>query len=392
MLKKSLVVNGMNKTLIVEPEATLADVLRKQMFLTGTKVSCNEGHCGACSVILDGKLVRSCIVKMKKVPDGATITTVEGVGTPQSLHPIQKALVLHGAAQCGFCMPGFVVSSKALLDKNPKPTREDVRSWFQKNLNVCRCNGYKPTVDAVMDAAAVLRGDQPAETLEFKLPEDGRIWGTKYPRPSAIAKVTGTAEYGADLGLHLPANTLQLALVQAKVSHANILSIDTSAAEKMPGVVKVVTHLDVKGKNRINGFVTFPTNKCDGWDRPILCDSKVFQYGDSIAIVCADTKEQALAAAEMVKVEYEELPAYMSAPAAMADDAIEIHPGTPNVYFEQGIVKGEETQPILASAAHVVVGSYYTQRQPHLTIEADMGFAYYDEEGRLTIHSRLCLL
>ncbi len=388
MLKKSLVVNGMNKTLIVEPEATLADVLRKQMFLTGTKVSCNEGHCGACSVILDGKLVRSCIVKMKKVPDGATITTVEGVGTPQSLHPIQKALVLHGAAQCGFCMPGFVVSSKALLDKNPKPTREDVRSWFQKNLNVCRCNGYKPTVDAVMDAAAVLRGDQPAETLEFKLPEDGRIWGTKYPRPSAIAKVTGTAEYGADLGLHLPANTLQLALVQAKVSHANILSIDTSAAEKMPGVVKVVTHLDVKGKNRINGFVTFPTNKCDGWDRPILCDSKVFQYGDSIAIVCADTKEQALAAAEMVKVEYEELPAYMSAPAAMADDAIEIHPGTPNVYFEQGIVKGEETQPILASAAHVVVGSYYPQRQPHLTIEADMGFAYYDEEGRLTIHSK----
>jgi len=199
MLKKSLIVNGINKSLVVDPESTLADVLRKQLSLTGTKVTCDDGHCGVCSVILDGKLVRSCIVKMKKVEDGATVTTVEGIGTPQKLHAIQKALVLHGAAQCGFCMPGFVVSAKALLDSNPSPTREDVRNWFQKGLNACRCNGYKPTVDAVMDAAAVLRGEKPMESLEYKLPEDGRIWGGKYPRPSAVAKVTGTAEYGADL-------------------------------------------------------------------------------------------------------------------------------------------------------------------------------------------------
>lgn len=388
MLKKSLVINGNNKSLIVDPESTLADVLRNQLLLTGTKVSCNEGHCGACSVILDSKLVRSCIVKMKKVPEGACVTTVEGIGTPQNLHPIQKAMVLHGAAQCGFCIPGFVVSSKVLLEHNPSPTREDVRTWFHKNLNACRCTGYKPIVDAVMDAAAVMRGDQPIESLDYQLPKDGRIWGGNYPRPSAVAKVTGTAEYGADLGLQMPPGTLQLALVQAKISHANILSIDTTEAEKMPGVAKVVTYKDVKGKNRINGLVTFPTNKCDGWDRPILCDSKVFQYGDAIAIVCADTKEQALAGVDKVKVEFEELPAYMSAPAAMADDAIEIHPGTPNVYFEQGVVKGAETKPIMDSAAYVVESNYYTQRQPHLTIESDMGFAYYDEDGRLTIQSK----
>ncbi len=220
-----------------------------------------------------------------------------------------------------------------------------------------------------MDAAAVIRGDQPADSLDYKLPADGRIYGGKYPRPSAVAKVTGTADYGADLGLKMPPDTLQLALVQAKVSHANILGIDTSEAEKMPGVFKVVTHKDVKGNNRINGLVTFPTNKCDGWDRPILCDTKVFQYGDAIAIVCADTKEQALAAAEKVKVDLEELPAYMSAPAAMADDAIEIHPGTPNVYYTQGVVKGPDTKPLLEGAAQVLEQSYYTQRQPHLTIE-----------------------
>ena len=388
MQKKSLVINGQIKTVIVNPESKLSDVLRKQLFLTGTKVSCDDGICGACSVILDGKLVRSCIIKMKRVPDGARITTVEGIGTPELLHPIQKALILYGAPQCGFCMPGFVVSIKALLDQNPSPTREDVRNWFQKNLNACRCTGYKPIVDAVMDAAAVLRGDQSPDTLEFHLPPDGRIWGAKYPRPSSVAKVTGTAQYGADLGLQMPAGTLQLALVQAEVSHANILGIDTSEAEKMPGVAKVVTYKDIKGRNRINGLVTFPTNKCDGWDRPILCDSKVFQYGDAIAIVCADTKEQALAAAKKVKVDLEELPAYLNAPAAMAEDAIEIHPGTPNIYFEQGVVKGEDTKPIMESAAYVVENNYYTQRQPHLTLESDIGFAYYDEEGRLTIHSK----
>jgi len=172
------------------------------------------------------------------------------------------------------------------------------------------------------------------------------------------------------------------------VSHAKILSIDTTEAEKMPGVFKVVTHKDVKGKNRITGLITFPTNKGDGWDRPILCDEKIFQYGDAIAIVCADTEEQAKAAAKAVKVEIEQLPEYMSAPAAMAEDAIEIHPGTPNVYYIQKIAKGAETAPIFDKADVVVEGSYYTSRQPHLPIEPDCGFAYIDDEGKLIIHSK----
>ncbi len=388
MQKKVLNVNGQPKTVIVDPEAMLVDVIRNQMHLTGTKVSCRDGHCGACSVIVDGKLTLACIMPLKKVPDGAQIITVEGIGTPDNLHPIQMALIVHGAPQCGFCIPGIVVSTKVLLDQNPSPTREQVRSWLTQHHNACRCNGYKPIVDAVMDAAKVLRGEMPEESLEFKMPPDGKIWGSRYPRPTAVAKVTGMLDYGQDLGLKLPPNALHLALVQAKVSHANILSIDTSEAEEMPGVVKIVTHKDVKGKNRITGLTTFPTNKGDGWDRPILCDSKVFQYGDAIAIVCADTPAQAKAAAEKVKVELEVLPAYMSAPAAMAEDAIEIHPGTPNVYYEQQIAKGQDTQPLMESAAHVVEGEFYLQRQPHLTIESDMGFAYYDEEERLTIHTK----
>ncbi len=386
--RKSLTVNGVRRVLVVDPQISLADVLRGQLGLTGTKVGCGTGQCGSCDVIVDGKIIKSCHTPMSKIADEAKITTVEGVGTPEKLHPLQVALMVHGAPQCGFCIPGFVVSGKALLDQNANPTRQEVRSWFQHNNNICRCNGYKPIVDGVMDAARVLRGEMTMADLEYKLPADGMVWGGTMPRPSAVAKVTGTADYGADLGLKMPPDTLRLALVQARVSHANILGIDTSEAEKMPGVYKVVTHRDVKGKNRITGLITFPTNKGDGWDRPILCDTKVFQYGDALAIVCADTEANARAAAEKVKVDLEILPAYMSAPAAMADDAIEIHPGTPNVYFEQKIAKGDDTASIMARAAYTVEGDYYLQRQPHMTIEPDTGLAYFDEEGRLTIHSK----
>jgi aldehyde oxidoreductase len=388
MIKRNITLNGVNKILVADPEASLADVVRSQLGLTGTKVGCGSGQCGSCSVIMDGKLVKSCITKMKKVQDGAGIVTIEGIGTPDNLHALQLSWTVHGGAQCGFCAPGFIVSAKALLDENASPTREQVRDWFQKNRNACRCTGYRPLVDAVMDAAKVVRGEMTAAELAYKLPADGRIWGTAYPRPSAVAKVTGTIDYGADIICKMPPGTLQLALVQSKVSHAKIVSIDTSEAEKMPGVEKVVTHKEVKGKNRITGLITFPTNKGDGWDRPILCDEKVFQFGDAIAIVCADTEANARAAAEKVKVTLEELPAYMSAPAAMADDAIEIHPGTPNIYYEQKRAKGQDTKSLMESAAYVVEGDYYLQRQPHLTMEPDVGFAYFDEEGRLTIHSK----
>ena len=242
MNKKVLIVNGIERTLIVDQEALLSDVLRKQLHLTGTKVGCGTGQCGACNVIVDGKLVRSCVVRMKRVENRAQITTIEGIGTALNLHPLQQAFISHGALQCGFCTPGFIVSAKALLDANASPTREEVRDWFQKNRNACRCTGYVMIVDAVMDAAKVLRSEMPASNLEYKMPADGKVYGTCYPRPTSVAKVTGTWDFGEDMGLQLPEGTLQCALVQPEVSHAIIKGIDTSEAEKMPGVFKVVTH------------------------------------------------------------------------------------------------------------------------------------------------------
>ena len=389
MVEKNLVVNGMNRRLLVNPEDSLADVLRKQLSLTSVKVGCGAGQCGACNVILNGKLVRTCITKMKRVEDGSSVTTLEGIGTPEHLHPLQQAWIYHGGAQCGFCTPGFIVSAKALLDVNPNPSREEVRDWFQDHRNACRCTGYKPLVDAVMDAAAVMRGDKSVDDIIYKEPADGSVWGTRRPRPSTVARVTGTALYGDDMADKLPEGTLHLALTHAKVSHANIKGIDTSEAEAMPGVYRVLTYKDVKGNNRISGLITFPTNKGDGNDRPILCDKKVFQYGDALAIVCADTECHARAAAEKVKVDLEELPAYMSAPEAMAPDAIEIHPGTPNVYYDQLLEKGPDTAPIFARGDVVVAeDDFYTSRQPHVPIEPDVGYAYVNEEGKLVIHSK----
>jgi aldehyde oxidoreductase len=388
MIRKVLNVNGVEKVVIVEAGATLAEVLRENLFLTGTKVGCGKGECGACSVIMNGKVIRSCITRMKQVPEGAAITTIEGIGTAQNLHALQIAWIVHNGAQCGFCTPGFIVSAKALLDENTKPSREEVRDWFQMHHNACRCTGYRPCVDAVMDAARVVRGELKLDDLAFKIPSDGKIWGTKHPRPTAVARVTGTLDYGADMGLKLPGRPLYLALAQAEVSHGKILSIDTSEAEKMPGVFKVLTHKDVKGNNRILGIVNMPTNKGNGLDRPILAEDKIFQYGDAVAIVCADTEAEARAAAKKVKIQIEKLPAYMSAPAAMAPDAIEIHPGTPNVYFTIKNIKGEDTKPIMASAPYVLEDSFYVQRQPHMPIEPDVGLAYMNDDGVLTIYSK----
>ena len=388
MIKKILNVNGIERTVVTDSDASLANVIRENLFLTGTKVGCGRGECGACSVIVDGRVVRSCTLRIKNVPDHAAITTIEGVGTPLKLHALQLAWIAHNGAQCGFCSPGFIVSAKALLDENQAPSRDEVRRWFQKHHNACRCTGYKPIVDAVMDAARVIRGALKAEDLVFKMPQDGRIWGTRHPRPTAHARATGTLDYGADLGLKLPREALHLALAQARASHAEILSIDASEAEKMPGVFRVLTHKDLNGHNRIVGPVISPYNKSDGMDRPILCDHKVFQYGDAIAIVCADTEAHARAAAAKVRVELRELPAYMSAAAAMAPDALEIHPGVPNVYCTMKNIKGEDTKAIMASAPYVVEDEFYTQRQPHMPIEPDVGLAHMRDDGVLVIYSK----
>lgn len=143
-------INGQEMEFLCEPRQSLLEVLRDELQLTGAKEGCNNGNCGACNVILDGVLVNSCLVLAVEA-NGAAITTVEGLAGPSQLHPLQQKFLEHAALQCGICTPGFLISAKALLDKNPDPTEHDVRLWLAGNL--CRCTGYDKIVRAVLDAA-----------------------------------------------------------------------------------------------------------------------------------------------------------------------------------------------------------------------------------------------
>lgn len=352
--KKSLVLNGVGKAVICRLSVdSLADVVRR-LGLTGTKVGCGSGQCGSCSVILNGKLVRSCVVKMRDVPDGSVVETIEGVGSAENLHPIQQAFVTYGAVQCGFCSPGFIMSAKALLAENPSPTRGEVRRWFTKNLNICRCTGYIPIVDAVMAAAEVMRGERSVDDIVFRMPEDGRIYGTAHPKPQALPRVLGADDYGDDVGMKMPPGSLHLAVVMPRKHHARIVGLDCSEAMKMPGVMKVLTADDVKGTNRLLAAQGNVRKYADGRERPVICDKKICRYGDVVAVVAAASREQARAAAARVKVHCEELAPYLNYMEAVAPGSDEIHPGTPNLYLEQPVLKGQDPREIFEiGRAHV---------------------------------------
>jgi carbon-monoxide dehydrogenase small subunit len=144
-------INGQDTDFLCEPRTSLLEALRDELRLTGTKEGCNNGNCGACNVLLDGRLVNSCLVMAAEV-EGRALTTVEGLATPQGLHPLQQMFLENAALQCGICTPGFLVAAKALLDQNPRPTEQQVRHYLAGNL--CRCTGYDKIVRAVLDAAS----------------------------------------------------------------------------------------------------------------------------------------------------------------------------------------------------------------------------------------------
>lgn len=336
--KMMLNINGVDRMFMCDPENDkLSDVLRR-IGLTGVKVGCGTGVCGSCSIILNGQVIRSCTKKISQVEEYSKITTIEGIGTPQHLHPLQVAWMNCGAVQCGFCVPGFIVSAYALLEQNPDPTREEVRDWFQKTRNVCRCTGYKQIVDAVMAAAKVMRGECSIEDIKFHNPEDGNYYGKPVVRQDALGKVCGLTDYGDDQALKMPQGVLYAAIVQPKVTHhAKILAIHTEEAEKMPGVVKVITAKDLiaaggtnimaEGQFHERSTVMTPSRK-------VLQDEKIYRYGDVIAMVVAHTHRQARAAAAKVTMEYEQLPEYLTYLDAVMPDAIRIHEDTPNIFCE----------------------------------------------------------
>ena len=364
MKKVNITINGISKQFVVEPDRVLIDLLRNDLHLTGAKQSCDrKGQCGACTVIVNGKATRSCLTKVADL-EGAEVITVEGLGTPENPHLIQEAYVLSGAVQCGYCTPGMIMATKALLDQNPDPDREEIKKALSRNL--CRCTGYRKIIDAVKLAGRFLRGETSPDQVR-PTPGSGMMH-VSHPRPSAMIKACGLAEFSADIDIQ---GAAEIAVVRSTEPHARIKSIDTSAAEKMPGVFGTMTAKDIKGTNRLKFIFN---------DQPVLCDEKVRCLGDPIAIVAAETLGQAQAAAAAVKVDYEPLPVMMTPAEAMADGAVRVHEEYPNLCYQQPQIKGDAKKAFAGSAA-VVEAEFSTQLNHQAPLEPEACVAYLEGEG-----------
>jgi aldehyde oxidoreductase len=379
----TLKINGVEKQFSVEEDRVLLALLREDLKLTGTKQGCDrKGQCGACTVIVNGKTVLSCLAKVASL-EGAEVITVEGLGTPENPHLIQEAYVLSGAIQCGYCTPGLIMATKALLDKNPNPTRDEIKRALRGHL--CRCTGYERIVDAVELAARFLRG----ETTPAKVRPDpkGKQIGVSHPRPWSMLKACGLAEFAADIMLP---GALELAVVHSPHHNARIKSIDYAEAAKMPGVVGIMTAKDIKGANSL-------IDK----DQPVLCTDIAPVLGASVAIVAARTREEALAAAEKVKVDYEVLPRIATPQEALAENAPQVHPGKSNLRHSRQQIKGD-AKKALASSATVLSAEFNTQLVHQAPLEPEAAVAYMDGEGdkaqlvvigrSITIHEHAGLL
>ncbi len=364
MQKVSLTINGIKREVMVEPDKVLLDLLREDLDLIGTKQSCDrKGQCGACTVIVNGKTVLSCLKKVVDL-EGADVITVEGLGTPDNPHLIQEAFVLAGAVQCGFCIPGMIMATKALLDRNHNPSVEEIKKALAKNM--CRCTGYKKIIDAVILAGQFLRKETTPDEVRSSLGK-GMI-GVSHPRPWSMLKACGLAKFTDDIKIE---GSVELAVVLSTEFHALIKSVDTSAAEKMPGVVGIMTAKDVKGTNRI---------KFAAPDQPVLCEDRVRTLGDPIVAIAAETREQARAAARAVKVTYQPLPVMMTVEEALAPDAYQIHPHSPNLCYSQPLIKGD-AEKALAEAEAVIEAEFSTQTNHQAPLEPESSIAYLEGEG-----------
>ncbi len=363
MKKISLEVNGIRHEVLAGKDDVLLDYLRDGLDLIGAKQSCDrKGQCGACTVIVDGKAVRSCLIKLMNL-DGSKVITVEGLGTPDNPHLIQHAFVLTGAIQCGFCTPGLITAVKVLLDNAPDPGEDLIKKALQRNL--CRCTGYVKIIDAVKLASRLLRGETTLEEVTPKA-SDGNM-GVSHPRPSSMAKACGTARFTADYKIP---DALEIAVVRSEVPHALIKSIDASAALAMPGVAGVMTAADIRGTNRLKYLEA---------DRPVLCSDKVRYIGDPIALAAAATKDQAEAAARTIRIELEALPALESPEQALGDDAVRVHADRENLCYRQPQVKGD-ADAALAESAAVIQARFTTQTNHQAPLEPEATVAYWHEE------------
>ncbi len=352
----------------VDGRKTLLRFLRDDMGLMGTKDGCTSGDCGSCVVQVNGKTVDSCVFLMRRA-QGATIETIDGLAQEDgTLHPVQAAFLHKGAVQCGFCIPGMIMASKALLEENPTPTLPEIREGLKNNI--CRCTGFEPIFDAVQQASEWMQAPDQYEGWE---PTFGPM-GTSAVLVDGTKSVQGLLPYADDLVLP---NMLHGAVVWSEHPYAKILSVDIAAAKAAPGVKWVLTADDVPGLNAHGRTVP---------DQPVFAYDYVRFTGDPVVLVLAETREQAFAARELVKVEYEPL-------QGLFDPKDSLKPGAPQLVFSAPgnvckalVYEVGDIAAAFASAAHVAEGHFTTQRQDHAYLEPLACLAEV-KDGGITVYT-----
>ena len=348
-------VNGKPVSVTAPPLRRLADALRDDLGLTGTKVGCNAGDCGACTVLLDGEQVCSCMVPLAQAA-GRTVETVEGLARNGRLNRLQRAFLRHGAAQCGACTPGMLVAATEVLRASPSPSGAEVMDGLGGVL--CRCTGYRKIVAAVLDAA----GDAPQP---LGTPPPGAAVGARLAKLDGVPKLTGAERYGADA---VPADALWLRIVRSPHDAARVMLGDLEAAAAgWPGVERVLTADDVPS-NRVG---IYP----DLRDQPVLAEGIVRYRGDPV-VALVGTREAVVAVRDDdLPIRYEPLPAVHGAGVAGTPNAPLVHDDMADNRLIEGGVERGDAKAALADCAVTAEGCFETAFVEHAYIEPEAGWA-----------------
>ena len=353
-------VNGILRS--TDREKPLLRYLRDDLHLHSVKDGCSEGACGTCTIIVDGNAVKSCVLTTK-LAAGHSIITTEGLSEAEK-EAFVYAFGSKGSVQCGFCIPGMVMAGKALIDRVPDPTEEEIKTALKGN--VCRCTGYKKIIEGIQLVAAILRGDEKIEETLEKGEEYGV--GKKAFRLDVREKVLGYGEYPDDVELE---NMVYASAVRSRYPRARVLEIDAEKAKALPGVLTVLTAEDV------------PNNKVghlqQDWDVMIEKGSVTRCVGDAICLVVAETREILEKAKKLVRIEYEELKPVTSVWEARAEDAPKVH-SKGNLCQSRHVTRGNAKKAI-AESKYVVTQEYSTPFTEHAFLEPECAVAFPYKDG-----------
>ena len=360
ILMYSFTVNG--KLVETEKEVSLLRFLRDDLKLKSIKDGCSQGACGTCTIIIDGKATRACVMTTKRA-QGMNIVSVEGLSDFEK-EAFVYAFGSKGAVQCGFCIPGMVMSGKALIDRNPNPTEDEIKEAIKGNI--CRCTGYKKIIEGIDLAAQILRGDKKIDE-ELEKGDDFGV-GSNAFRIDVRDKVLGIGEYVDDMELE---NMLHASAVRTKYPRARVLDIDASEALALEGVVAVYMAEDV------------PNNKVghiqQDWDVMIAKGDITRCMGDAICIVVAESEDILKKAKALVKVEYEVLEPVRNIDEAKAENAPKVHPNG-NLCQSRHVKRGDAKEAI-ANSKYTVTETFDTPFTEHAFLEPECAIALPYKDG-----------